>query len=298
MGLLFDVPEEKKLRVVIDTDAACEADDPFAIAHALMSPKLVVKGILAEQFGYPESTKKSYEEIQTLLDAMGLSVPTFLGEEGDLKTTKNLSPSPAVRFLIEEAGKEEKKLTVLCLGAATNVARAMRECPEIIDKLHVIFIGGQGLTSAKSTFHEFNSGNDIEAANLLIGSGVKLWVLPSPVYGHIHIGLAEIQRRIYPCGKVGKHLFENMIAYSKTKNAHWTPGESWTLGDSPAVAVALNENCGTFVEVEAPEFNEDTTWRFLSGRPIIRVYEYVDPRYVLEDFISKLTLLYGSKDTI
>ena len=30
--LLFDVPQYKKLRVIIDTDAACEADAPFAIA--------------------------------------------------------------------------------------------------------------------------------------------------------------------------------------------------------------------------------------------------------------------------
>ena len=47
---LIKIPAEKKIRVIIDTDAACEADDPFAIAQALMSPKLIVKGILAEHF--------------------------------------------------------------------------------------------------------------------------------------------------------------------------------------------------------------------------------------------------------
>ena len=46
--LRFDVKESKKLRVIIDTDTACEADDPFAIAYALMSPKLIVKAIVAE----------------------------------------------------------------------------------------------------------------------------------------------------------------------------------------------------------------------------------------------------------
>ena len=44
----FDVPDYKKIRVIIDTDAACEADDPFAIVHAILSPKLIVKGIVAE----------------------------------------------------------------------------------------------------------------------------------------------------------------------------------------------------------------------------------------------------------
>ena len=32
--LKYIVPEYKRLRVIVDTDAACEADDPFAIAHA------------------------------------------------------------------------------------------------------------------------------------------------------------------------------------------------------------------------------------------------------------------------
>lgn len=39
MPLLYDVPEYQKKRVIIDTDAVCKADDPFAIAHALMSKK-------------------------------------------------------------------------------------------------------------------------------------------------------------------------------------------------------------------------------------------------------------------
>ena len=29
----FAVRDEKKISVIVDTDAACEADDPFAIAH-------------------------------------------------------------------------------------------------------------------------------------------------------------------------------------------------------------------------------------------------------------------------
>ena len=35
MPFQYKVSEDKKVRVIIDTDAACEADDPFAIAHAL-----------------------------------------------------------------------------------------------------------------------------------------------------------------------------------------------------------------------------------------------------------------------
>ena len=45
---MFDVPDYKKVRVIIDTDAACEADDPYAIVQALLSPKLIVKDMIAK----------------------------------------------------------------------------------------------------------------------------------------------------------------------------------------------------------------------------------------------------------
>ena len=46
--LLYTVQDFRKKRVIIDTDAACEADDPFAIAHALMSRMLDVRAVCAE----------------------------------------------------------------------------------------------------------------------------------------------------------------------------------------------------------------------------------------------------------
>ena len=70
-------------------------------------------------------------------------------------------------------------------------------------------------------------------------------------------------------------------------------GESWSLGDSPAVGVALEPNCGQYIVREAPIFNDDTTYRFEEGRPTIRVYTSINSRFNLEDFISKLQLLCG-----
>lgn len=299
MPLNYTVPEYKRLRVIVDTDAACEADDPFAIAHALMSKKFEVKAIFAEHFGHPGTTKKSYAEILTILDAMSISVPVYMGEEGKLSEVEGKELSPAARYLIEEAMREdEKPLYVLGLGAITNIASAIRRCPEITAKMTVIWIGGQDLdagTLKQSTpkHREFNAGNDIDAANIVISSGVEFWQIPNNVYGAMHIGLAEIQKRIYSCGKIGKHLLENMLSYNLSEHAGWTAGESWSLGDSPAVGVALEPNCGHYAYREAPIFNEDTSYRFEEGRPRIRVYTSINSRFIIEDFISKLQLLYG-----
>ena len=64
------VPDDKKVRVIVDSDAACEADDPFAIAHALLCDKFIVKAIFAEHFNCEGSMKQSFEEIQRVVKAM------------------------------------------------------------------------------------------------------------------------------------------------------------------------------------------------------------------------------------
>lgn len=78
----------------------------------------------------------------------------------------------------------------------------------------------------------------------------------------MRISLAEIERRIAPCGEIGRHLFENMETYNHSEHAGWTAGESWTLGDSPAVGVVLDPDCGFYHETEAPIILDDTTNKF------------------------------------
>ena len=294
MNLQYDVPEYKQIRVIVDTDAACEADDPFAIVQALLSPKLIVKGITAEHFNEPDSTKLSYYEIKTILRLMDNNTPAFMGEEGPMNDGSITgADSPAVEFIVRESRKEdEHPLFILCQGAITNVAVAFKKYPDIIDKATIVWIGTHGTGDVKAPFREFNAGNDVAAANFVLNSGAKIWLIPSTVYSTVNIGIAEIQRRISPCGRIGRHLFENLIDYNMSEKAGWTKGESWSLGDSPAVGVALNDWCGKFREVEAPFIEDDTSSRYVNGNPMIREYTSIDSRYILEDLISKLELAY------
>ena len=263
MPFQYKVSEDKKVRVIIDTDAACEADDPFAIAHALMCQKFDVRAIFAEQFNREGSTRQSYEEILTVLRAMKKEVPVFMGEETKISEKKQGEEvSPAADFLI---------------GAITNVASAMMKKKEIAKHMTIVWIGGQGHAYSTPEVREFNAGNDVEAINYVLNSGVNFWQIPNDVYGKMRISLAEIERRIAPCGE----------------HAGWTAGESWTLGDSPAVGVVLDPDCGFYHETEAPIVLDDTTNKFEKGRPKIRVYTSVDSRFILEDFIAKLEVLYG-----
>ena len=299
---LIKIPDYKKIRVIIDTDAACEADDPFAIAQALMSPKLIVRGILAEHFREPDSTQRSYNEVKTVLDAMDLDVPVFMGQKGPLETDAEISP--AAQFIIDEAksgtgvdaGSAAGPLYILCQGAITNVAMALRACPAIKDKIIIIWIGTHGIQNIGKPvpFREFNAGNDVTAANEVLQSGAKIWLVPSDVYTTINVTLAELKVKVEPYGKIGHHLYHNMIDYNLSERAGWTQGESWSLGDSPAIAIAINPGCGKFVEAPAPWINEETGSEVREGAPVIRVYTSVDSRFILEDFFAKLKLFFGA----
>lgn len=292
---LIKIPEEKKIRVIIDTDAACEADDPFAIAQALMSPKLIVKGILAEHFREPDSTQRSYDEIKTVLNAMDTDVPVFMGQSGPLETDTTVSP--AAQFIIEEANRftDNKPVYILCQGAITNVAMALRTSPQIKDKIIIVWIGTHGIQNIGKPvpFREFNSGNDVTAANEVLQSGAQIWLIPSDVYTTINVTLAELKVKVEPYGKIGHHLYHNMIDYNLSDRAGWTQGESWSLGDSPAIGVAINPGCGKFVTAPSPFVNEDTASTENPNAPLIRIYTSVDSRFILEDFFSKLKLFFS-----
>ena len=286
---MFDIPDYKKIRVIVDTDAACEADDPFAIVHALLSPKLIVKGICAEHFAVNNSMEESFDEIRTILDAMGVDVPAYHGQKGPLSQDSEVSE--AAKFIIDEAMKEdEKPLFVLCQGAITNVAMAIKTEPKILSRMTIIWIGTHGTNYGPVPFREFNAGNDVEAANLVLEEETDLWLVPSYVYTTINIGIAEIERRIAPCGKIGEHLFTNLVNYNNSEGAGWTQGESWSLGDSPAIALAINPGCGRFEIASAPNIEEDTSSKECPGNRKIKIYKDVDSRYILEDFIAKLEL--------
>ena len=294
---MIQIPDEKKIRVIIDTDAACEADDPFAIVQALLSPKLIVKGILAEHFNEKGSVQRSYDEILTILNCMDMEVPVYMGEEDPVeKAGWSEKASEAADFIISEALRDDPKpLYILCQGAITNLAVALHKNPEIRDRIKIIWIGTHGTEKRKAPFREFNAGNDVAAANYILESGAEIWLVPSDVYVTVTVGLAELKVKVLPYGKIGKHLYENMIEYNLSPYAGWTQGESWSLGDSPAIALAINPGCGRFEYEPAPHINEDTTSTLRPGNPVIRVYKSVDSRYILEDFFAKLKLFCGEK---
>src|SRR5215469_8756313 len=73
MDPLFIPEPSKRVRVILNTDAKNEADDQFAIVHAILTTLFELHGIIPAHFGDrrgPGSLQASQEEVLKLLDLM------------------------------------------------------------------------------------------------------------------------------------------------------------------------------------------------------------------------------------
>ncbi|HHV11878.1 MAG TPA: nucleoside hydrolase [Clostridiales bacterium] len=303
----FEVPKNKIVRVIIDTDAACEADDQFAIVHALLSPKLDVRGITAEHFhaffGEVNTMEKSYSEILKVLDILKLNgkYPVYRGVADGLRDEITPAGSDAAHFIIEEARRENETqpLFVVCQGALTNVADALLVDPDIAQKLTVIWIGGGKYPEGGS---EFNCMGDPNAVNVVMDSKVALWQVPDNVYSMMTVGFSELYHYVYPCGEIGKYLVENLFRFSvqactneiMNEATSYPVGESWRLGDSPILGLLLSENAD-YIEMPAPRVEKNGEYRLRpSNCRKIRVYQSIDSHFIFNDMYSKLAYNYAN----
>lgn len=307
----YDVPDLKKIRVIIDTDTNCECDDQYAIVHAMLTPKFDVKAIIAEHYGTmreSDSMNKSYEEIHKVLTLMNLSdfVPVFKGSIDKLTDENTPRISEGAEFIVKEAiSDDSRQLFVVCQGALTNVASAYLINPEIAKKITIIWIGGGKYPSGG---WEFNLNNDINSANVIFDSNIPLWQVPINVYSLMKVSFMELWEKVSSCGVIGEYLFDNTIRINNlfTKifaslpkldnESGFPPGESWQLGDSVPIGLMLSDHEFHYDIIPAPRFNNDCSYiQRLDNSRKIRVYNYVDSRFILEDMFSKLKYYYGNK---
>jgi purine nucleosidase len=281
-------------RVIIDTDAKNEADDQFAIVHALLSPSLDIRGLTAAHFGTwrsDRSMEESREEIDLLLNLMGLEqqVTVANGASTGIPDEQTPRDSEGAQLIISESklASREEPLFVAFLGPLTDMASAILLDPDIVNRdVVVIWIGGVGYGGVETyPGVEFNLRNDIAAANVVYDSGMTVWQVPSNVYSQVSVSYAELEEKIRGTSKLADYLIDQTVEWNRT---YWPePIESRSLGDSPAISLMLYPRGGDFRVMPAPRFGQEGHYLPGSGHPI-RVVESVDVRFLLEDLFAKI----------
>ncbi|MBS5285104.1 MAG: nucleoside hydrolase [Clostridiales bacterium] len=289
---MIRIPEHKKFRVILCSDAKNEADDQYALVHAILTSRFVIKGMIAGHFRERGTNKKSLEEMELLAWLTGTcgQYPIVLGADQKMECLEEPQLSPGASLIAEEAMKEDPRpLYVLNIGALTDLAAALLAYPQICSRLTAIWVGGGRYPEGSE---ECNLKNDLLAARAVFASGVRLWQIPSGAYKTTLVSVAELACRVAPMGPLGAYLYSQLEEFASKyiKEKPWINPECWVLGDSGAVGVLLDEQKGCYREIEAPDFDGQCRYLQVPGRKKIRVYDRLNNRMILEDLFAKLEL--------
>jgi purine nucleosidase len=283
---------EGRLDIVLDTDAYNEIDDQFAIVYALRSmDRLNLQAIYAAPFLNKRSSspkdgmEKSHKEILRLLELMKIvPEPGFVlkGSDRFLEHLDTPVHSAAVDDLIHRAREADKPLYVTALAAITTIASAILIAPDIIDKIVVVWLGGNALYWPDT--REFNLAQDILASRVIFDCGVPLVQIPCfNVASHLQTTVAELERYIDGKSPIGSYLTSIVRSYSDDHFA-W----SKIVWDISAVAYLLNPSWVPTSLVHSPILTDQYTWSVDNRRHFIRTATLVYRDAIFRDLFGKI----------
>ena len=180
-------------KVILDTDLGDDIDDAFALALLLKS-NVDIEAITTVFKNTKARAKQAKELLNTInrkdnvyygdgMPVDGNIIP-FQNETGNLLESLPPQYSPsmdkyevegsAVDRIIEAAHKYPNKLIIVAIGPLTNIAKAIKKDPSIVNKIYRLYEMG-GNFSEKS--QEWNIMCDAKAADIVYSSGLDIYAV-------------------------------------------------------------------------------------------------------------------------
>lgn len=245
-------------RVWLDADTANEIDDLYALTRALTAPGVTIVGLSSTQWKHsPVAEGDTLEASQHLNEALlGLlgkgGVPAHRGSMVPVYWwgRDRIAYSGASYQLMLEARKTPpgEKLTVVALGALTNVASAIMTDPAIAARLRLYWLGAE-IRDGVWDKSEFNCLNDIHALNeVLNAKDLEMSVMPTTVARQLTFDYEDTAARLKDLGRAGRFLLDRWDRHS--------PGASrWIMWDLAAVEWLLNPSLVESTMIQTPPEN-------------------------------------------
>lgn len=283
LGATASPAAEARTRVLIDADTSNEVDDLYAVVRALLEPRFEVVGLASAQWqsshwATPTTLEDSQRLNELLLAHLGrLDVPHPRGAAARLfDWGEDLARhSAAASHLIREARRtaEGDKLTVIVLGAATNLASALLIDPGIAPRLRV-FLLGTSYDAARGVWTklDFNCINDPRAIHVVLDTaGLETHVMPVDTAAAMVVSMREVEERLAgrrePLDLLVRRWRDHVDA-SRRERVLW---------DLALVEAVVHPHLATAREVRTPPENTGRT---------VRVYTSIDAAAMKADFFA------------
>lgn len=282
--------KKDKIKVILDTDTYNECDDQFALAYMLKSQNILdIQAITIAPYSHTnqdlsiaKGSKLSYNEVIKICNWLNFDTnnKVFKGST-DFITNDYNCDYDAVNKIIEIA-LNNKKTYVMCIGALTNVALAIKKNPKIINKIEIIWLGGNSLLQKDN--NEFNFRQDIKAVKIVFESKVKLTIIPCKnVASNLRTSIYELNYYLKDKNKLCNYLINRFFydGYHEIK-------ERRVIWDISVIAYLINKSWFHSEDISCPKINNDTSYKKTKYRHKITMVNYLDVDKIFIDMFSKL----------
>ena len=192
--------------VILDTDIGTDIDDTWALAMLLASPELDLRLVTTVS---GDARHRAALCARLLAIAGRQDVPIGIGIGGPLDVPPALAGTPQAAFvgpddaalaahpvvhgdgvdaMIATILAAPAPVTVLAIGPLTNVAEALRRCPQIAARVRLVGMHGSvrvGYRGAGSPSPEYNVRADVPAAQAALSAAWDITITPLDSCGSV-----------------------------------------------------------------------------------------------------------------
>ncbi len=280
-----------RIPVVLSTDVGNEIDDQWAITYLLLQPKFEVLGVMsvhAPTITAPAGQTSHRILVDVVESRLGMKrhPPLIPGADLPLENISTPRPSQAVNFLVKTSQRfsKENPLTVLMIGAATDVASAILTDPTIVERIRVVQMG----FTDEQGGEEFNVANDVLAVQVVLNSRVPLVVGPGKVCrASLSLTYAQAREMLEKRGAIGAWLWDEYQAwyfrYVKPLRVN-DFSKPWVIWDDITLAYVLGMT--TQHELPRPSMNDKMTFNQIKTDQTVTWITDVDEQRLWTDFFK------------
>jgi inosine-uridine nucleoside N-ribohydrolase len=287
-----------KIPIILDTDIGTNIDGAFALALALASPELDLRGVTTVN-GNAED--RAWIVCRFLTHAGRREVPVAWGHKPKRyweiddqiqyrrhpavifnRTAKPLKET-AVEFLYRQLKAHPGELTLVTTGPLTNIARLLSEHPDCKPWIKRLVISS-GIYPGKADLGEPNLRLDHKAASVVFTSCVPLVIVP--VQAGKELVLEEpLRKRLFQACTPLTYQLQSLY---QLWDPDWpTPDASAQLADPLAVLLSFSERFCKLKDVHLT-LNKDAFLEEGKGKPNARMVVSVQAKEFLKWYVERV----------
>lgn len=282
--------KKDKINIILDTDTYNECDDQFALSYLIKSKDLFnIEAITVAPYSHTKRDVKvrdgqelSYNEILKICNWLNFDTDNkvFKGSMDYIQNGYD-EKNDAVNKIIEIALKNNKTY-ILGIGAITNIALAIKKEPKIVNKIEIIWLGGNELGYEDNL--EYNFRQDVEAVKIVFESKVKLTILPCRnIVSELRIDINTLKKYLENKSELCNYLIERFY-----NDGYHGIQESRVIWDIAVIAYMINKNWFETKQISCPNIRKYTSYEVTDNRHNITFVTKLDRNKIYEDLFNKL----------